>query len=271
MPFNLDYWRQMVRQDVEHLAQDPVGALHYAGITSLYGFLLGSAVFPVVAAYAVEPQAAMTTLLGIVGGVGGNLVANWIQTKHDKAQIYRVVAEEAQQPNLAPIYDAIAEQVKVFPLAEQALIRADELQVLEQLHDQLRRLGKLNSYLSSAATIQQSGTLNITHSTNYGPTVSSISGNGPTYIATNQVITNSHLERSPKPLPSSQHNRSQESNPSSQDEIEHKRGLITELKRRQYILERQAARHGASTAPEITLEIEDLHRQIKKIQNDIGE
>jgi DDE superfamily endonuclease len=159
MPFDLARWRQMVRHDIERFAADPVQALHVAGVASLYGFLLGSAIFPVAVAYSLDPQSALATLMGVIGGVGSNLVANWVQSKYDKVRTYTVAVEESQQPQLAPIYDAIAKEVEIFPLADQALRQAGYSTMIERLHTELQQYGKLDQYLGQPPPFQQTGTL----------------------------------------------------------------------------------------------------------------
>ena len=268
MPFDLARWQEMVRHDIERFAADPVEALHQAGVASLYGFLLGSAIFPVAVAYSLDPQSALTTLLGVVGGVGGNLVANWVQSKYDKVRTCAVAVEESQQPQLAPIYDAIAKQVGIFPLADQTLRQAGHSGIVERLHAELQHYGKLDQYLGQPLTSQQTGILNIAHSTNYGPTIGSISGTGPTFIATNQTLSN--VTNSSLPPVAHASTVAAQSQNHTGDEVEHKHKLLNDLTRRLQRLQLQAAQKGINTPPETETEIEDLTHQIEQFRQELG-
>lgn len=267
MPFDLTRWREIVRHDVERLATDPVLALHEAGVASLYGFLLGSAIFPVAVAYSLDPQSALVTLMSVIGGVGGNLVANWIQSKYDKVRTCAVAVDEAQQPQLAPIYDAIAKQVDIFPLADQALQQAGHPALVERLRAELQQYGKLDQYLGQTLNLQQTGSLNIAHSTNYGPTVGSVSGNGQTFIATNQVLSN--ITNSSLPSPH-MNNVASQGQGLPEEEIEHKRKLFADLTRRLQQLQRQAAQKDINTSLETETEMKDLMLQIEQLQRELS-
>src|SRR5262249_51289435 len=79
MPFDLTTWRADIRALVDDFARDPHGALNRTGVHSLYGFLIGSTILPVAAAYAHEPASAISALIGVAGGLGANLLANLAQ------------------------------------------------------------------------------------------------------------------------------------------------------------------------------------------------
>lgn len=268
MPFDLASWRQMVRQDLERFTADPAQALHEAGVTSLYGFLLSSAIFPVVVAYSLDPQSALATLMGVVGGVGGNLVANWVQSKYDKLRTCAVAVEESQQPQLAPIYDAIAKEIDIFHLANEALLQAGHISVAERLRVELQQYGKLEQYLGKPSRFQQTGSLNIAHSTNYGPTVGSISGTGQTFIATNQTLSNITNSSLPPNIHSGNDGSQHQGSP--EDDTEHKHKVLMDLTRRLQRLQRQAAQKGINTPPEIETEIEDLTLQIERLRRELS-
>lgn len=268
MPFDLARWREMVRHDIELFAADPVQVLHDAGVASLYGFLLGSAVFPVAVAYSLDAQSTLATLMSVIGGVGSNLVANWVQNKHDRVRTYVTAVEESQQPQLAPIYDAIAKQVNIFPLANQALRQAGHSAMVERLLAELQQYGKLDQYLGQQPHFQQAGSLNVAHSTNYGPTIGSISGTGQTFIATNQTLSN--ITNSSLPPSTHSNDGISQSQGYPKDDTEHKRKVLMELTRRLQLLQRQAAQKGMNTPPEIEIEIEDLTIQIEQLRTDLS-
>jgi hypothetical protein len=141
MAFDLAVWRAETQQIITDFAHDPRAALAGAGTNTFYGMLLGSTILPVVAAYASDPKGALAVLFGVAGGLGGNLVANLVQQKYDTANALAVATQEAQEAALAPLYQKLAEELQVIPLAEQALADAGQTAVLEQLRAELQRLG----------------------------------------------------------------------------------------------------------------------------------
>ncbi len=157
MPFTLNQWRSEVRQLVADFARDPQGTLHRSGVTSVYGFLLGSTILPVVAAAATDSGSAIVVLSSVVGGVGANLVAHIVQQTYDAATVIRVAAEEAQQDDLAPAYAAIAKEMELLPLAEQMLAQAGQTTVLEQLRADVQRLGNTGQFAGASMQVEQSG------------------------------------------------------------------------------------------------------------------
>ena len=160
MAFDLEAWRAEVRRSVGDFARDPRGALGLAGVETVYGFLLGSTILPVVAAYAADPAGTIGAVIGVLGGLGANLLANLAQRAYDEAPI-AVAAAEAQRPEQAPAYQAIAQQTEVFQLAEQALQQAGQAEVLAQLRDELRRLAPGGPFADATITQQQGGGVNI--------------------------------------------------------------------------------------------------------------
>jgi formylglycine-generating enzyme required for sulfatase activity len=162
MAFDVATWRDEVRALVADFASDPQDALARAGVTSLYGFLLGSTVLPVVATYAAgDPGNAVVTLTGVVGGLGANLIANLVQKKYDDANVITVTAQEAQSAELAPVYEAMAEKVEVIKIAEEELGKAGQIAVLEQLRAELRQLGKYGQFAHAHIYVEQSGGVNL--------------------------------------------------------------------------------------------------------------
>ncbi len=157
MSFTLNQWRNDVRQCIADFARDPQGALARTGVHSVYGFLLGSSLFPVVAAAATDPGSAIVVLSSVVGGVGANLVANMIQQTYDTATVITVAAQEAQQDDLAPAYAAIAQELELLPLAEQMLAQAGQTSVLEQLRTERQHLGNTGPFAGASLHVEQSG------------------------------------------------------------------------------------------------------------------
>lgn len=160
MPFDLTTWRGETQQLVADFARDPRGTLARAGVDTLYGFLLGSTLLPVVAAYATDPGNTMVALSGVVGGLGANLIANIVQHRYVGPDAITVITQDAQSAELAPAFEAIAKQVEVIPRAEQALQHAGQLDVLNELRAELLRLGKAGQFAGASINVTQSGGIN---------------------------------------------------------------------------------------------------------------
>ncbi|NJO82652.1 MAG: hypothetical protein HC828_07385 [Blastochloris sp.] len=194
MAFDLDQWKASIQHLVDNIVADPERALQRAGTTSLYTLLLGSTMLPVINAYAVDPATTMSALIGLAGGLGANLAANLIQRKYDDQQPTAIVIQEAQDPILAPAYELLAREIGVFAIAAEALTKAGQLTVLDQLRAELSHFGKLNLLPSNNVAAHQAGTGNAIggiSSGSTGPTVSgSVSSGRDTNIATSLTITN---------------------------------------------------------------------------------
>lgn len=244
MSFDLARWRDETRQRIADLAHDPQGVLARSGATTLYGFLLGSALLPVAAAYAHDPGSALVALSAVVGSVGANLVTNIVQHKYDGANALAVAAEEAQNSALAPAYEALAEQLQVVPMAETALAQAGQTAALEQLRDELRRLGKAGPFAGANINVQQSGGVNM----GIGNTIGEIGD----VFAGDKVSGGKHIYySSPRPADTSP---------------EHLRRLIEARTQRLRVLELEAARTGYSARPEVLNEIKDLRTEIAQLE-----
>jgi hypothetical protein len=166
MAFDLALWREEVQQTVNDFARDPKLAMAAAGVNTVYGFLLGSTMLPVVAAYATDPKSTIAALIGVAGSLGANLIANLAQRKYDNVNIITVAAEEAQNTDLASAYEVIAQQVEIFRIAEEALSQARQTDILAQLRDELHQLGLASSLAGATINIHQSGGINFGVNTN---------------------------------------------------------------------------------------------------------
>lgn len=202
MAFEIEQWKDEIRRRVADIATDPAGALQRAGAKSLYTLLLGSTMLPLITAYTTDPATAVSALVGVVGGLGANLAANLIQRKYDDTEPTVIVVDEAERPDMAPVYEQLARATGVFSMAAEAFVRAGQTAVLEQLRAELRELGKLDLLPSASLTASQSGTGNtiggITSGSS-GPTISgSVSSGRDTNIATSLTITNVEPDQ-PKP------------------------------------------------------------------------
>ncbi len=168
MAFSLETWRAEVRARIADLARDPRGALQRAGVETLYGFLLGSTLMPVVAAAVQDPGSAIVTLTGVVGGVGANLVGNLVQQRYDGSDAMAVIAAEATDPQFAPAYAKLVDELRVLALVQEEL--ASQTELLQRLHDELQRLGRAGPFGGATIRIEQSGGVNLGVGTTIGQT-----------------------------------------------------------------------------------------------------
>lgn len=242
MAFDLTHWRAETRQQIEDFARDPRSALGRAGVDTVYGFLLGSAILPVAAAYAADPAGVVAALIGVLGGLGANLIANLAQRAYDQNTI-AVVSAEAQRDELAQAYAAIAQQLDLVPLAERALAQARQTAILDQLRDELRRLGQAGPFAGATIVQHQSGGLNLGVGSSIGQ-IGTINLHEPP----SQAATPRSGQTTPAFLQS----------------------LIDRHTERLRVLELQAARTGFSAPPEVVNEIEHIRGEIARLQAQLG-
>lgn len=249
MPFDLNQWRGEARELMADFARDPRRAMQGAGVTSLYGFLLGSSVLPVVAAYASDPGSAIIAASGVVGSVGAGLLTNIAQKRYDAANALALAAEDAQTPALAPAYETIARQLDIFPLAERALVQAGQTTVLAELRDELRRLGKSGQFSGATISIEQSGGVNF----GVGNTIGMIGDvfNGDK-VQGDKFSGDKHVHYG-APSPAS-------------TETAHIQRLIDINTSRLRVLEQQAATFGNYAPPHIITELDTLRAEIARLK-----
>jgi hypothetical protein len=268
MAFDLAAWRAETQQTVADFARDPRAALARAATNTLYSMLLGSTILPVVAAYATEPTAALAALIGVAGGLGSNLVANLIQQKYDGANGLAIATQEAQDAELAPIYQKLAQELQVIPLAERALTDAGQMAVLEQLRTELRELNAAsrthNQAISGNARVgtaiagdvhgnisqvQQSGGVNFGSGNTISRMGDVVAGDK---VAGDKVLGDKILHYgAPKPA---------DTGPA------HIGRLVDMHTRRLRVLEEQAARSGYNVRPEVQTEIDDIRAEVARLQ-----
>jgi len=118
MAFDLERWRSQVRAWwTEHAPR-----LSTASIESAYALLSASAWLPLLAAYAEDPGAATTVLVGITAGVGSNLVANVVQNAYDRARGGEQVAGQAHEDaRTRAELDAVLRATHALEAAQEAL------------------------------------------------------------------------------------------------------------------------------------------------------
>lgn len=96
---NLQAWQAAARQNLTRLA----GRLRRLAPGTLYGFLSATTLLPVVTAANQGNFAALVTLGSVVGGIGGDLVANQIQAWKDRSET-ELAAELQQRATADPTW-----------------------------------------------------------------------------------------------------------------------------------------------------------------------
>ncbi len=133
---------------------------------TLYGMLAASSLLPVITAFNGGDPSALIALGGVVGGVGGNLLANQIQGWKDRSEAE--LAEElgqlaATQPEWQETLDAILTQLETPRTVQNILAEADKEWFTRTLRQELTALGNLGRYqqffTSNTATLSGSGGL----------------------------------------------------------------------------------------------------------------
>ena len=139
--FDLASWKAQIAAWWREAAQDLDEAAKRTGVRTAYGLLAASAWLPLLAAYGAEPGPAITALVGIVGSVGSNLVANLVQGAYDRSKVgARAEHEVAERAELRPEYQQMLNQLDVLAAAQAAL--GERWETFEaQLQEELRSLG----------------------------------------------------------------------------------------------------------------------------------
>jgi hypothetical protein len=139
--FDLPTWRSRVADWWRESAPDLPGVMQRLGLNTAYGALVASAWLPLLAAYADDPGRAVTALVGLVSGVGSNLVANVVQGAYDQANAPRQAESEvAERPELRSEYQQLLNGLDVLDVARAAL-SADWTPFEAQLREELTRMG----------------------------------------------------------------------------------------------------------------------------------
>ncbi len=139
--FDVPIWKARVAAWWQEHAPHWKKTMHRLGAETAYGMLTASAFLPFLEAYRQDPGQSVTVLVGLVAGVGSNLVANVVQNRYDRATAPRQVAEEiAEQPELRAEYQQLLDELGVLSAARAAL--GEEWAAFEgQLREELARMG----------------------------------------------------------------------------------------------------------------------------------
>ena len=121
-PFTAELWKSRIAAWWREMAHDLPGAMARLGVTTSYGLLTASAWLPLLEVYGRQPGPAVTALVGVVGGVGSNLVANVVQGAYDKANPARKAEQEiTESPALRAEFEQVLRGLDVLALAQEAL------------------------------------------------------------------------------------------------------------------------------------------------------
>ncbi|MCX7682359.1 MAG: SUMF1/EgtB/PvdO family nonheme iron enzyme [Anaerolineae bacterium] len=143
-------WRARVRDFWQGAARDLPGTMARLGVRTAYGLLTASAWLPLLAAYSENPGPAVAALVGVLSGVGTNLVSNLVQGAYDRATAPQQVEREvAERPDLHPEYEQILNRLEAPAAAREALS--------EQWADFEARLRQELAQLGSGLRIESGG------------------------------------------------------------------------------------------------------------------
>ena len=141
----------------------------------MYGALCSASLLPVVTAAQQGDFAALVALGSVVGGVGGNLIANQIQGWHERSE-EELAAELGQRAAVDPQWletlDALLTQLEATQVVQASLSEQDWRRVAAVLQNELDRLGSRVS-----VQVKGSGAAAVDHSAAAGAFGIAINGN----------------------------------------------------------------------------------------------
>ena len=146
---NLSEWKTEAHANLRRLAT----TLRRMAPGTVYGALASASVLPVVIAASQSNVDAAIMLGSVVGGIGSNLVANWIQTWHDRSD--EVIAADftrlaQEQPEWLAGLDKALSSLDVIPTLQNELPAAERAWFAATLRTELQRLGSSVRYEATA-------------------------------------------------------------------------------------------------------------------------
>jgi len=146
MAFDVQSWQERVSRRLEGWKPRWEQA-RAAGVTSLYAFLSAMALWPVIEAARQGEWAALMALGSVAAGVGGNLLADQIQSWKDETDAARKLTQAAEESGeVRAALDAVLKRLEVVTLARSGLDESDREWFTGALREELARLGNLASY-----------------------------------------------------------------------------------------------------------------------------
>ncbi len=186
---NLEQWKEAARRNLQRLGQR-IGQLAPG---TVYGALCSASLLPVVMAAQQGDFAALVALGSVVGGVGGNLIANQIQAWRDRSE-EELAAELGQRaaadPQWLETLDALLVQLEAPQAVQASLNEQDWSRLAKVLKGELASLGSRVS-----VEVKGSGSAAVDHSAAAGAFGIAINGN----VANSLVQV--YVDRAPQPEP----------------------------------------------------------------------
>ena len=140
-PFDETTWRSRIAAWWRETAQDPEGTMRRLGVRTAYGLLTAGAWLPLLTAYAEDPGPAVAALVGVLSGVGTNLLSNLVQGVYEEATVPQQVEREiAERPDLRAEYQQMLARLEVLAAAQDAL-GEQWADFAARLREELTRLG----------------------------------------------------------------------------------------------------------------------------------
>ena len=137
---DLQQWKQAAEAKLAALARElRVGAPEY-----LYGAMSAATLAPLVTAVSQGDYAALVAATGIVGGIGGNLIANQIQAWTDRSEAEVAVeleAKAAAEPEWRAALDALLREFEAPRVVQAILSEADRDWFVDSLRAELDQIG----------------------------------------------------------------------------------------------------------------------------------
>jgi len=137
---NLQQWKEATQEKLATLA----GELRGVGPGMLYGALSAATLMPLVAAVNQGDFAALVAATGVVGGIGGNLIANQIQAWKDRPTLEVAAELEAKaegNPEWRAALDALLAEFEAPRVVQAILSEADRDWFVDSLREELAQIG----------------------------------------------------------------------------------------------------------------------------------
>jgi hypothetical protein len=146
--FDLKVWKIEAKKRLEGWA-NRWEAARQSGVQSLYAFLCSMALWPVVEAGQRGEFAALAALGHVAAGIGGNLIANMIQTWKDEAGGAQEIEKRVScEPAIRDALDNILEKLDMLPQAGSELPDTEKAWFQKMLEGELRHLGNIARFRS---------------------------------------------------------------------------------------------------------------------------
>ncbi|TKJ29986.1 MAG: hypothetical protein CEE40_06785 [Chloroflexi bacterium B3_Chlor] len=140
MDFDLERWKEQLRERLGRFAENPREQLKRAGTQTLFGYLIGMTVFPLaVEAAQGDLSSAMLTLGSIASGMGAKHILTRIQRWNDEASAGKdLETGAADRSELREDLDGILKDLEVIETAQENMTDEDRRWFVSQLASELQ-------------------------------------------------------------------------------------------------------------------------------------